>query len=112
MEKSVLMIKPEGMNHKNEILAFIENKGLKISRWRTMILTEGELRKIYYDASGEIWEKTKKSFLGNEVFVAEVEDEQAIEKLKTICGTNIDPVACDVGSVRNFFREIAPRDET
>jgi len=112
MEKSVLMIKPEGMNHRDEIMAFIEKGGLKITRFRTMVLTEDELRKIYHDTSGEIWEKTKKAFLGKEVFVAEVEGGEAIDKLKNICGTNTDPVACDVGSVRNFFREIAPRYET
>jgi nucleoside diphosphate kinase len=110
MEKSVFMIKPEGMSHKEEIMSYIEKNGLAITRWRTMLLDEDQLKKIYHDTHGEIWEKTKEHMLGKEVLVGEVNDEQAIEKLKTICGSKTNPIECDVGSIRKFFNDIAEKD--
>jgi len=110
MEKSIFMLKPEAMNHKEEILSYIEKGGLKIIRFRTMTLTEDELRKIYHDTHGPLWEKTKEHFLGKEVLVAEVEDENAIENLKKICGTKTDPAVCEIDSVRNMFKDLSERD--
>lgn len=110
MEKSLFMIKPEGMNHKEEIMSFIEKNGLKITKWRTMILDEDQLKKIYHDTEGYLWDKTKEHFLGKEVLAAEVEDSEAIEKLKTICGTKTDPVMCESNSIRKYFKDITERD--
>lgn len=104
------MIKPEAMTHKDEIMSVIENSGLKITRWRTMILDEDQIRKIYHDTHGALYEKTQEHFLGKEVLAAEVESDDAIEKLKSICGTKTDPVACDVGTIRNMFKDLSPRD--
>ena len=110
MEKSIFMIKPEAINHQEEIMSYIDKGGLKITRFRTMTLTEDELRKIYHDTHGSLWEKTKEHFLNKEVLVGEVENEDAIENLKKICGTKTDGAVCEIGSVRNMFRDLAERD--
>jgi nucleoside diphosphate kinase len=109
-EKSVFMLKPESMSHKEEIMSMIEKSGILIKEWRHLKLEEHQLRSMYPDAVGEIWHKTKEKLLDKEVLAAIVEGDDVVEKLYKVCGENTKPFLCEPGSIRNLFKDITSQD--
>ncbi len=107
IEKSVFMLKPEGMKYKEEIMSTIEKAGIPIKEWRNLTLDEKHLRKLYPNVSGEGWRKVQKHLLNKEVLVAIVEGEDVINKLYKTCGEETKIFMCAPSSIRQKFKDIA-----
>ena len=109
MEKTLLMIKPEGMEHKNDIISRVEQVGLRIVWTRKIIATISFLRKLYKEQSGGFWKVNKDYLLGKECLLIIVEGERAASRLYHLCGTHFDPNQCESGTIRRQFGEGEPK---
>lgn len=109
MEKTLLMIKPEGMKHKNEIIDMVKQVGLRIVWTNKIIATITFLRKLYKDQSGRFWEANKDYLVGKECLLIIVEGERSASRLYYLCGTHYDPNQCERGTIRRQFGEREPK---
>lgn len=107
MEKTVVMIKPDGIQRKliGEIIKRIENEELDIINIKVAKLTEGQVSELY-KKSLKKFPQIKKRVIdymieGPSILMI-IEGEDAIQKMRNIRGLS-DPSESSVGSVRRDF---------
>lgn len=111
MERSVYIIKPEGMPHRQEIRQMIQAAGLAVIGSTATILPQEVLAKLYPDLQeerGELWIATLDHLAHSECEVGIVEGENAVQRLSELCGTATSPHDCGLETIRaRFGRGIA-----
>ena len=105
MEKTFLMIKPDGVQRNliGTIVSRLENKGLKIVGAKLMVVSE-DLAKTHYG------EHSERPFFGElvdfitsgPVFAMVLEGENAIKVARTVVGAT-NPSEADPGTIRGDF---------
>jgi nucleoside diphosphate kinase len=106
MEKSVFIIKPEGMKHHAEIFQMFGDAGLTIVSMAPVSLTERALAQLYPDLleeNGELWQATVARMKNQQCLMGIVEGEDAIVKLLNLSGRETDPRQCAPHSIRARF---------
>lgn len=105
MEKTFIMIKPDGVNRglMGEVIGRIEKKGFKIRNAKIMIPTR-ELVEKHYDEHRKkpFFEELMDNIVGKKVMAMVVEGESAIEVLRLMIGHR-DPKLALPGTIRGDF---------
>ena len=107
MEKTIYMIKPEGMIHKHEIREIVESRNLVIVERKTLILPDWALDILYPDLSIELKMATL-TMLASVVEIGLVEGNQAVKVLFALAGAATAPADCDTNSIRFRFGKKDP----
>jgi len=107
MEKTVVMIKPDGIQKKliGEIIKRIESENLMITQLNIVKLTEEQVSELYRDSLKK-FPQIKKEIIGymtkEPSILMIIEGEDAIQKMRKLRGLS-DPSRSPVGSVRRDF---------
>jgi len=107
MEKTVVLIKPDGMGKHviGQIITKFESQGLALSGLKMVQLTQGLLDTWYAHHKDKPFFPELSSFMMSSPVVAMiVSGEGAIQKVFDICGPT-DPAAADPGTIRKDFGE-------
>lgn len=111
VEKTVYIIKPEALPHRQEIRLMIAEANLAITHSAVALLPEWVLVELYPDLArerNELWIATLEHLLNQECEIGIIEGENAMKKLLNLCGEETSPVACRVGTIRARFGEPIP----
>ena len=112
MERSVYIIKPEGMPRRHEIREMIEKMaGLAIVGSITTVLPEWALAKLYPDLAqekNELWLATLEHLAHSECEIGIVEGENAVQRFFELCGEMTSPLQCRSGTIRLVFGKEKP----
>ncbi len=105
MEKSLVIIKPDGVGKKiiGEIISRFEDDSLFISRLK-MIQIDRDLAEIHYrDHAGKPYFQRLMNYVtADKAVVMVVEGDDAINKVRNIMG-NTDPEKASTGTIRGEF---------
>lgn len=107
MEKSVYIIKPEGMIFRSEIIKAIEQRALTIEEKKNLVLPEWALKELYPDLSVDLWNATCLSFSAP-VEIGLISGEKAVQVLFRLAGKKTAPAECDSKSIRFIFGRKEP----
>jgi len=107
MEKTVTMIKPDGIQRRliGEIIKRIEKENLDIININIMKLTENQVSQIYKNSLNkfpQIRKEIIEYMTGSPSVVMIIEGEEAIKKVRNIRGLS-NPSKSSIGSVRRDF---------
>jgi nucleoside-diphosphate kinase len=107
MEKTVVMIKPDGIQKKlvGEIIKKIESENLMITQLNIIKLTEKQVSKLYKESLKKFPQIKKEiiEYMTKEPSILMIiEGEGAIQKMRKIRGLS-DPSKSPIGSVRRDF---------
>ena len=106
MEKSVYIIKPEGLAYRESIRQMLQTAGLTIEDSFTTTIPQWVIAELYpnlFRKQGELWEITLKYLLGEPCEVGIVCGVQAIARLFEACGTETNPMRCAPDTIRRTF---------
>ena len=103
MQKTLLMIKPEGMADFREITIMLETKGLIICESMDIECQEDFLRKLYKDQSGGFWEVNKEYLVGKKCKLLMIQGEDAVSRLFELAGGHYNPENCHKDTIRYIF---------
>lgn len=107
-QRSVYVIKPEGMPFRSSIRHIIASAGLAICQTRTGILDEKFLRPLYPDLSPDLWAATMKFMQCGVCEVGLVEGDDAVQRLFVIAGRSTNPNDCEPSTIRGQFGRKVP----
>lgn len=107
MEKTLVIIKPDGIKKRlvGEIIKRIENKGLTITKIKTIKLNRKKCEKLYEDSMKrfpQIKEPLIKYMTESPVIVLIAEGKNAIKKVREVRGLS-DPSKSPKGTIRRDF---------
>jgi nucleoside diphosphate kinase len=98
------IIKPEWLSRREAIRDMLMLSGLNIVDEVTVRLTESELRALYPISTPTcLWDAILDHMAGKECEVGIVEGNDAVHKLVTVCGRNINPAQCPYKTIRGRF---------
>lgn len=105
IEKTLLIVKPEAFDKKEEIKDFImKNSGLQIISSTTLILDASDVEKIYIDDVGtNLLTAARRHLVGKPVEVCIIEGESAVEVVWELTGKNFDGNKCGPNTLRYVF---------
>lgn len=132
MEKSLLIIKPGFVQHRDGILEMLTNIGVSVIREQKMVLDDELIAKHYADYVNEDWFQGLKDYMqSDEVIVLAVQGEDGIiPKIRELLGDKRNPapgtiryvygigevtrnvmhasdaVAAGIREIRNFFPDL------
>jgi nucleoside-diphosphate kinase len=105
MERTLFIIKPDavGRDLVGEILMAVERAGLGIVDLRMLNLTADQAGEFYHVHKGKgFYEKLVAYMSSGRCVVAALEGEQAISRLRGVCGAT-DPSKAAQGTIRSSF---------
>jgi nucleoside-diphosphate kinase len=105
MERSLFIIKPDAVRRSliGQILAMVEGSGLKVAELRLLRLTPDDAGGFYRVHEGKhFFEKLVAYMSSGESVVAVIEGENAIQRLRAVCGVT-DPSKASEGTIRASF---------
>lgn len=105
MEKTFIMIKPDGVKRKlmGEIISRIESKGYKITKAKLLKPSEKLVKEHYIDHKDKPFFGELTQYIANEsVMGMEVEGENVIEVLRLLIGDK-EPINACPGTIRGDF---------
>lgn len=103
LQKTLAIIKPDGMQYITKIIEMIYNSGLKISRYDIRHLDEEILSEHYsHLLEKSFYPKLKNYMMSGEVAIMELEGENAVEKLRNLMGPT-NSVEAPEGTIRGQF---------
>jgi len=106
MERTLAIIKPDGMKHQDEILRRINNAGLKIVRSKVTIIKPEAAGQFYKHILGIKGEKIYQSLIdymtSGPIMPLVLEGENAVAVLRKITGFT-DPERAEKGTIRGDF---------
>ena len=101
-EKTLMIIKPDGMKHKDEILKRVKQTGLKIAKQKQ----EKSKKDIFAEFYAHVKPKNEKVYnnlvsymSAEEIILLLIQGENAISKIRSITGVT-DPEFADKGTIR------------
>jgi len=105
IEKTLLIVKPEAFDKKDEIKDFIiKNSGLQIINSTTLILDDSDVEKIYIDDTGtNLLTAARRHLVGKPVEVCIIEGESAVEVIWELAGKDFDGNKCGPNTLRYVF---------
>lgn len=104
--KSVYIIKPDGVLHREKIRAMIVSAGLNIVASKTVYLDPDALYTLYPDAPLNILIFIMgEEMLNGRCEIGIVEGDNAIERLVELCGEKVNPFECRTGTIRYAFKD-------
>lgn len=103
IEKTLVLIKPDGLRKTNEILNKYEENGLKINKMFLSDATSEQLDEHYQEHIGKIfYNELKNDMMQGHIFIMEVCGENAVSKVRRINGAT-DPLMAKKGTIRGDF---------
>lgn len=108
LEKSLFMIKPEGMKYKDTIRDRIERSGLEITQSKTQVFDNVMLNTLYGDAPKHVRRAQAELFNEKYVEVGIVLGAHAVSSLFDLIGHFADPRMCNGESLRYLYGEHNP----
>jgi nucleoside-diphosphate kinase len=105
VERTLFIVKPDavGRNHVGRILAFVEDGGLRLRAIRMTTLSRSEAGDFYHVHKGKPFYENLVTYMSSGPCVlVVVEGENAIARLRQICGAT-DPSAAADGTIRSAF---------
>lgn len=105
MEKTFVMIKPDGLRRKliGEVLKRIEMKGLSIERIQMIVPVRWKVEEHYLEHRDKAFYKELVEFVsGGKAVIIQVEGEHAIRIVRSLIG-DTDPVCATPGTIRGDF---------
>ena len=117
IEETLLIIKPDGKQHKTEILHSIKSMGLEVYLSKQMLLPKEKVE-VFYGHVKSKNEKIHKSLVdymtSDEVYIAVLRGPHAIQKLRNKTGET-DPEKALPGTIRHKYKHdsktVADREE-
>jgi nucleoside diphosphate kinase len=110
---SAYLIKPRGMDHRSEIRSLIQQFGLEIISFHSVIVSLEQVRLLYPAAQGIVFKAICCELEDEECeigLVANYRNERhAIEKLASAIGRSTRPSECTPDSVRHRFGDHEPQ---
>lgn len=99
-QQTFCIIKPDGMKHNLEILNFITNQGLKITKIKQIALSIEHINKLYAEhASKPFFPEIQEFMRSGEVIIMILEGEGAVAKFRQIMGAT-KPVEAEPDTIR------------
>jgi nucleoside-diphosphate kinase len=111
MEKTLAIIKPDGMKHKEEILKRIRKAGLKIVRSNVTRMNPEIVSQFYLhvkEKRGDIFQSIVNYMTSGEIMPMIVEGDNAVQRLRSITG-HTDPEKAEKGTIRGDLGEYKMR---
>ena len=112
MERTVVLIKPDGMQKKvvGQVIDRFERAGLRLVALKMIRLTE-DILKIWYahHADKQFFPQLVSDMMATPVVAMVWEGEGAIQKVFDICGVT-DPAEAAPGTIRKDFGESKPKN--
>jgi nucleoside-diphosphate kinase len=105
VERSLIIVKPDAVRRNliGSILSFFEDAGLRVAALRMMRLSEERAGAFYQVHEGKtFYEKLKAYMSSGDIVAGVVEGDNAIERVRGICGAT-DPAAATAGTIRATF---------
>jgi nucleoside-diphosphate kinase len=105
LERSLIIVKPDAVrrNLVGRILSFFEEGGLRLIALRMVRLTEDRAGEFYQVHKGKaFYDKLKAYMSSGEIVAAVVEGDNAIGRVREICGAT-DPAGASDGTIRAAF---------
>jgi nucleoside-diphosphate kinase len=112
MEKSFVMIKPDGVERGlvGDIISRFERKGLKISAAKLVIPSEDTVKTHYQEHyEKDFYHELVDSINGKKVIVLVIEGENAIKLIRKMVGDK-DPLCAAPGTLRGDFASETTRN--
>ena len=108
MDRSVYIMKPDGMPHLDEVHEMLLSAGLRIVASRFVCLPGWVVAFLYPKVTGEWRRFIVERMTGTPVEIGIVEGEDAIAKLCCVTGEATDPRRCARGTIRQRFGNPLP----
>jgi len=103
IERTLAIIKPDGMKHKEEILRRIAKSGLKIKKSKLIRFSPGLAAKFYSHVKAKKGDKIHQSLVeymtSKEIMPMIIRGEDAVQRLRAITG-HTDPEKAEPGTIR------------
>lgn len=106
LRKSVLIIKPDGMEHRRQIIKRILAEGFVIVLYAQMVWSDWVLTSLYNHVRSETKNKIFNNLREKPGMVLVLQKEDAIRELRRVLGKKPDPRFCSRTSLRWKFRKI------
>lgn len=103
MEKSVYIIKPEAVAHREQIRALIRGAGLRVANHKLAVFPEHALEALYPDMQENLHAATLHYFGIGPSEIGIVEGENAINRLSQLAGEDVNPAKCAPGTIREQY---------
>lgn len=103
IERTLAIIKPDGMKHIDQIIEMIYMNGLKIKEYEITILNDELLDEHYSHLIDKpFYAKLKNYMMSDKVAIMVLEGENAVEKLRKLMGPT-DSTKAEKGTIRGDF---------
>jgi len=105
MEKTFVMIKPEGLQRgvAGEIIARLENKGLKMVAMKMLVISEDLAKRHYGEHIGKpFFENLVKYITCGPVIAMVLEGKNAVSTVRAMMGST-DPLKAEQGTIRAIY---------
>jgi nucleoside diphosphate kinase len=111
MERSMYLIKPEGLRYREQIRHMITSTGLFIEHHFVAVLPRRIVEALYPDlaeAQNRLWGATLLQLLDRPCEIGLVSGQDAIAKLFGVAGTDFRPPLCKPNTIRYRFGNHTP----
>jgi nucleoside diphosphate kinase len=103
MERSVYIIKPEAVAHRERIRALIQQAGLRVVAHKLMVLPQHALDLLYSGMDDDLHAATLHYFGIGPSEIGIVEGENAISRLNQLVGADVNPMRCAPDTIRGRY---------
>lgn len=103
MERSVYIIKPEAVAHRERIRSRIHDAGLRVVAHKVVVLPTHAIESLYPDMEADLHAATLHYFGVGPSEIGIVEGDDAIKRLNQVAGDFVDPAKCPPSTIRASY---------
>lgn len=103
MERSVYIIKPEAVAHRERIRSLIRDAGLRVAAHKLVVLPTHAIESLYPDMETDLHAATLHYFGVGPSEIGIVEGMDAVKRLNHIAGEFVDPTKCQPSTIRASY---------
>jgi len=103
MERSVYIIKPEAVTHRELIRSHIRDAGLRVVAHKLVVLPTHAIESLYPDMDADLHAATLHYFRVGPSEIGIVEGVDAVKRLYHIAGEFVDPTKCPPNTIRGSY---------
>lgn len=103
MERSVYIIKPEAVAHRERIRSRIRDVGLRVAAHKLVVLPTQAIESLYPEMGADLHAATLHYFGVGPSEIGIVEGVDAIKRLNQIAGEFVDPTKCAPDTIRGSY---------
>jgi nucleoside-diphosphate kinase len=109
MEETLVILKPDAVQRELElpIMSFFLHKDLTTDYWQPQLATVDQVRQHYAKAIRKYGQKLEQwsidYFLSGPVVIGILSGEDAIARVRALCGEDMDPSKCSLNTIRGHW---------